>query len=167
MQDATVEQQNQSVLGGTREPGGLLDVLKPVGSDVDLHTPSDSPSEEDYDEDVHAQPTSVLLRRRPAKVGSYDSSAVDSPELIAVDTSSGLTTSSSFEHLQPLTQLDSGDKLSKKTYVVASDDAELREILKRGLERVCCCFEYRNRVHTDSMNRKWKRNRSILDVERS
>lgn len=129
-------QQSQSVQGGTREPGGLLDVLKPVGSDGGLQTPADSISEEDYDED--AQPAPVLLRRRPAKDASYDSSAIDSPELIAVETSAGSTESSSFEHLQPLTKLDSGEKSRKKTYIVASDDAELREILKRGLERVCC-----------------------------
>jgi sterol O-acyltransferase len=129
--------------------GDLLEVRSPIDGLSGLGTPSESTSDEEYDGLQHPQPpaSAVLLRRRrPRADGTdeYDSSAVDTPEILPVDSSAGLTENSSFEHLQPLARLDrlkpnSGEAKTmgeKKTYVVASDDAELREILKRGLERV-------------------------------
>lgn len=129
--------------------GDLLTVRKPIDGLSGLGTPSESTSDEEYSGLQHPQPpaSAVLLRHRRPRADDtegYDSSAAHTPEIVPVDLSAGLTDTSSFEHLQPLAksvQLDphlaeAKTMGEKKTYVVASDDAELREILKRGLERV-------------------------------
>ncbi|KAI0595882.1 MBOAT family protein [Biscogniauxia sp. FL1348] len=110
-------------------PAALAEALKAVNRTPD--TPSDSNSEAEYDSKERPS-ISVLLRRR-SKIDSYDNSAVDTPDILPLDTASRSQSSSS-------DQLLSSDKphiesKSKKTYIVASDDAELRDILRRGLER--------------------------------
>lgn len=95
--------------------------------------PSESTSEEDYD-DLHRPSPSVLLRRR-GKADSYDNSGVATPEIVPLDTSRALGESSGLDSIQPRVSSRPTFK-GQKTYVVASDDAELREILRKGLERV-------------------------------
>ncbi|KAI1845109.1 hypothetical protein JX266_008656 [Neoarthrinium moseri] len=98
-----------------------------------LRTPSESASEEDYDETKHqTPPVSVMMRRRGQR-DSYDSSATGTPDIVTLDTqTSSLGGASSSEDLRRMSA--AGEKRGK-TYVVASDDTELREILRKSLER--------------------------------
>ncbi|KAI0143961.1 MBOAT family protein [Hypoxylon sp. NC0597] len=112
-------------------PAALAEALKAVHRTPD--TPSDSNSESGYE--ARDKLKSVLLRRRSG-TDSYDNSASATPEILPFQ-NSGLNKKSSSERLhQSLStpEFRSAGK-GKKTYVVASDDAELREILRRGLER--------------------------------
>ncbi|KAI3326253.1 MBOAT family protein [Xylariaceae sp. AK1471] len=97
-----------------------------------LHTPLDSNSEAEEGQNRKGQLRPVLLRRRK-KFDSYASSTLDTPEILPLETSS-LNQSPSCEDLH-LSTSGKGSSKRKKTYVVASDDAELREILRRGLKR--------------------------------
>ncbi|KAI1092645.1 MBOAT family protein [Rostrohypoxylon terebratum] len=114
----------------TQHPAALAEALRAVRHAPD--TPSDSNSDSGYEaRDKSLQP--VLLRRREAD--SYDNSASNTPEILALDHPE-LNQKSSSEELHPsLSTPESRYPRGKKTYVVASDDAELREILRRGLER--------------------------------
>ncbi|KAI0424784.1 MBOAT family protein [Xylaria sp. FL1042] len=76
-------------------------------------------------------PIPVLLRRR-STFDSYDSSAVATPEILLPLDKPTLVQTPESEDLSPSTQNHSNGN-EKKTYAVASDDAELRDILKRGL----------------------------------
>ncbi|KAH8671073.1 MBOAT family protein [Xylariales sp. PMI_506] len=99
-----------------------------------LRTPSESQSDEEYNEERPHRP-SFMLRRR-VKHSQHDSSGLETPEILPLDISAALSENSSFEHLQSLVETDSKDSRRKKrTYVVADDDAELKEILRRGLQR--------------------------------
>ncbi|KAI1485638.1 MBOAT family protein [Biscogniauxia mediterranea] len=110
-------------------PAALAEALKAVKRTPE--TPSDSNSEAEYDS-KERPPISVLLRRR-SKIDSYDNSAVETPDILPLDTASRSQSSSSDQILgSDTSHLESK---SRKTYIVASDDAELREILRRGLER--------------------------------
>jgi hypothetical protein len=79
----------------------------------------------------------ILLRR---KLNTDAESGMGTPEIVPitsaqVDGQGQLTGKSSLEQLRSLSQGVDGDT-KKKTYVIASDDAELRDILTRSLERV-------------------------------
>lgn len=114
----------------TQHPAALAEALRAVRHAPD--TPSDSNSDSGYDaRDKPLQ--SVLLRRR--EVDSYDNSASDTPEILPLDHPELDQKSSSEELHQSLSTPEFHSARGKKTYVVASDDAELREILRRGLER--------------------------------
>ncbi|KAI5927040.1 MBOAT family protein [Camillea tinctor] len=117
------------IKSAAHSPAALAEALKAVNRTLDI--PSDSNSETEYDGKERPS-VSVLLRRRPQR-DSYDNSAIDTPDILPLDTSSRSQSSSSDQ----LVGLDKShpERKSKKTYVVASDDAELREILRRGLER--------------------------------
>lgn len=115
----------------TQHPAALAEALRAVRHAPD--TPSDSNSDSGYDaRDKPLQ--SVLLRHR--EVDSYDNSASDTPEILPLDHPELDQKSSSEELHQSLSTPEFHSARGKKTYVVASDDAELREILRRGLERV-------------------------------
>jgi hypothetical protein len=84
------------------------------------------------------QQVPIMLRRRAKQPrDTYGSSAIDTPEIVPLDDGVGRVAAA---------RLLDGDSSSeekhrlKKTYVVAPDDVELREILRRGLERVCMLF---------------------------
>ncbi|KAI1502843.1 MBOAT family protein [Biscogniauxia marginata] len=110
-------------------PAALAEALRAVNRNPD--TPSDSNSEAEY-ESKERPPISVLMRRK-AKIDSYDNSAIDTPDILPLDTSSFSQSSSSERlHGSDMPHLESKDR---RTYVVASDDTELRDILRRGLER--------------------------------
>ncbi|KAI0134687.1 MBOAT family protein [Xylariales sp. AK1849] len=114
-------------------PRALAEALTSSSSGRGLRTPSETSTEEDYDEQRPQPPIQLLLRRR-ANGDGYDSSAMDTPEIVPLDTGVSLTENSSFEQLDNSKRSKSGEK-GKKAYVVAADDTELREILRRGLER--------------------------------
>ncbi|TGJ88716.1 hypothetical protein E0Z10_g33 [Xylaria hypoxylon] len=97
-----------------------------------LHTSSGSGSEVEEGVARKRPPIPVVLRRGTT-VDSYDSSAIETAEIVLLDKPS-LVQSPSFEELPPSAG-NRGKEHEKKTYVVASDDAELRDILRRGLKR--------------------------------
>lgn len=114
----------------THHPAALAEALRAV------HRPPDTPSDSNSDSGNEAKDKSlqsVLLRRRSTS-DSYDNSRTDTPDILPLEKSE-LNERSSPEKLhQSLPKFSSVDK-GKKTYVVASDDAELREIFRKGLER--------------------------------
>ncbi|KAI1475275.1 hypothetical protein F4774DRAFT_299213 [Daldinia eschscholtzii] len=113
-----------------QHPIALAEALKAVHRTPD--TPSDSNSESGI-ESPDAHPHSVLLRRKSGS-DSYDNSASDTPEILHLDRPGLDEKPSSEQFLRGVPRYTSASS-GKKTYVVASDDAELREILRRGLER--------------------------------
>jgi sterol O-acyltransferase len=94
---------------------------------------------EDFDDQPHEKPINVMLRRRSGK-DMFDDSGAHTPEIVTLDAASHVMQddSSSDEATHPARLKDAGT--GKKTYVIASNDTELREILRRGLERVCVPF---------------------------
>lgn len=109
-------------------PGGALrDALTGTKRGGAIRTPSYSASEEDYDDDESRKPVAVVLgeKTKPGKT------------LSKLNISSGLATpsdaSSDGESLGPL---KTKDLSGTRVYTVASDDKELRDILRRGLQRV-------------------------------
>ncbi|KAK6950918.1 hypothetical protein Daesc_007446 [Daldinia eschscholtzii] len=113
-----------------QHPIALAEALKAVHRTPD--TPSDSNSDSGI-ESPDAHPHSVLLRRKSGS-DSYDNSASDTPEILHLDRPGLDEKPSSEQFLRGVPRYTSASS-GKKTYVVASDDAELREILRRGLER--------------------------------
>ncbi|KAF3058022.1 Sterol O-acyltransferase 2 [Daldinia childiae] len=115
----------------TQHPVALAEALKAV------HRIPDTPSDSNSDSGIEAtdtHPQSVLLRRKPES-DSYDNSASETPEILHLESPGLKDKSSSEQLLHGLPKYTSTSK-GKKAYVVASDDAELREILRRGLERL-------------------------------
>ncbi|KAI1274599.1 MBOAT family protein [Xylaria sp. FL0933] len=76
-------------------------------------------------------PIPVLLRRR-STLDSYDSSAVATPEIVLPPDKPDPVHSSGAEN-SSLSAQNHSENNEKKTYAIASNDAELRDILKRGL----------------------------------
>ncbi|KAI1344944.1 MBOAT family protein [Xylariaceae sp. FL0016] len=111
-----------------QNPAILTEAL--IAIDQTPETPSDSNSDEVSGNDRRP----VVSARLQRKINSYDNSAIETPEILPLDTSSHMIQTSSSDHL-----LQSAASRIKtegdKTYVIASDDTELREILRRGLER--------------------------------
>ncbi|KAK6076066.1 Sterol O-acyltransferase 2 [Seiridium cupressi] len=117
-----------------RQTQTLAESIEASSSRLGLRTPSDSPSVEDYDEQQHEKPVNVLLRRRHRNDFS-DDSTIHTPEIVTLNTArTDLKEGSSSDEASNWPKLKDLGK-GKKTYVVASDDTELREILRRGLER--------------------------------
>ncbi|ORY65339.1 MBOAT family protein [Pseudomassariella vexata] len=106
-----------------------------------LDQTSESTSGEDYDDEQRRRQrrrpsVSVRLCRAPKQAHVYDSSAIDTPEIVPTDGgASADSTDADYMHPLGTSRSDSSGEKIKKTYVIASDDTELREILKRGLER--------------------------------
>ncbi|KAI0024217.1 MBOAT family protein [Xylariomycetidae sp. FL0641] len=98
------------------------------------NTPSDSNSDGEYGgEEVSPAAAVAVLRRRP-KPSTYDSSAIATPDIVPLDPTS-MTPNSSSEKLEIPTAGETKGS-SKKAYVLASDDEEVKEILRKGLEMV-------------------------------
>ncbi|KAI1424111.1 MBOAT family protein [Xylaria sp. FL1777] len=98
-----------------------------------LHTPLGGDS--DIEEEVARKRLKipVLLRSKTAS-DSYDRSAIGTPDILLPLDKSSLVQTPSFDDLSISERNHSNDN-EKKTYAVVSDDAELREILRRGLKR--------------------------------
>lgn len=98
-----------------------------------IATPSESASEEDYD-DESRKSVAVLLRRKKGQEHSPSLPRSGSNLKISA-TSSGVATpseaSSEAGHVDDVSALKGA-----KVYTVASDDKELRDILRRGMQRV-------------------------------
>ncbi|KAI1380829.1 MBOAT family protein [Hypoxylon crocopeplum] len=109
-----------------QHPAALAEALRAVHRTPD--TPSDSNSDSGYE--ATDQPLQSVLLRRKSGSDSYDESAVDTPEILPLENEK----SNSEQLHQSLPEFSSAGK-EKMTYVVASDDAELRDILRRGIER--------------------------------
>jgi hypothetical protein len=110
-------------------------VIESPNNGLGLRTPSESPSEEDYDE-AERDRVNAILRRRSRKDG-LDHSADATSGTTASGAANGqpIDNTSSHETTPARPQLRNG-AYSKKSYVIASDDKELRDVLRRGLERV-------------------------------
>ncbi|KAK7744469.1 Sterol O-acyltransferase 2 (Sterol-ester synthase 2) [Cytospora paraplurivora] len=118
---------------GAGKPQALRQALRAADSSL-LSTPNDS-SEEDYD-DESRKPVAVLLRRRKEKENAKDSPPLTrtGSNLKVSATSSGVATPS--DGSSEAGQIDDlGSLRGAKVYTLASDDKELREILRRGMLR--------------------------------
>lgn len=111
-------------------PRALRQALRTAGSGS-LATPSESTSEEDYD-DESRKPVAVLLRRRKGKEHA-PSLPRSGSNLKTSATGSGVATpsdgSSEAGHLEDVNALEGA-----KVYTIASDDKDLRDILRRGMQ---------------------------------
>lgn len=113
----------------SNQPHSLRDALRNAANRNPSST-SGSTSEEDYD-DKTLNPVAVLLQ---AKTGEAGPSSHPGISLQAATMESGQTTPSdaSFEANVDNVAVVKGAKV----YTIASDDKELRDILKKGLQRV-------------------------------
>lgn len=119
-------------------PRALRQALRTAGSGS-IATPSES-SEEDYD-DESRKPVAVLLRRRKGQENA-PSLPRSGSNLKTSAAGSGVATpsdgSSEAGHLEDVTALKGA-----KVYTIASDDKELRDILRRGMNRVSIVIKVR------------------------
>lgn len=113
-------------------PAGIINL---PSSGLGLRTPSESPSEEDYDDAELKKVNDTLCRRSRRDVSDHPEVDISDHAVSDVDDGHPKNSSSSHETVSR-PKLRSGAQ-GKKSYVVASDDTELREVLRRGLERVC------------------------------
>ncbi|KAI0386583.1 MBOAT family protein [Hypomontagnella monticulosa] len=111
-----------------QNPAALAEALRAV------HRTPDTPSDSDSGYEARDEPLQSVLLRRKSRPNSYDNSSSDTPEIISVENPSLNEKSSSEQLRQALPKLNSTSK-GKKTYIVANDDEELREILRQVLER--------------------------------
>ncbi|KAI5860133.1 MBOAT family protein [Durotheca rogersii] len=109
-----------------QHPATFTEALKAV------HRVPDTPSDTNSESGSEAGETPFLVRRK-SSTDPYDDSAPVIPEIIRMD-GSPLREQSSSEQSPASLKLRS-TSTGKRTYVVASNDAELREMLKRSLER--------------------------------
>lgn len=113
----------------SNQPHSLREALREATSRKSS-TASTSTGEEDYDDNTH-QPVAVLLERKRDGAGS---SSQPGSSLRGATMDSGQTTpsDSSFEVAVDKVAVLKGAKV----YKIAADDKELRDILKKGLQRV-------------------------------
>ena len=115
------------------EPRALREALRLAGSGK-ISTPSESASEEDYDEESQ-KPIAVLrLNKRPDKDQATTLPRSGSKLKASEGTGEAATPSDVSSENGTLDDLSS--LRGAKVYTVASDDKELRDILRRGLQRV-------------------------------
>lgn len=127
---------DESYLEFTHAPHSLRDALRSANGGGVI-TPTDSTSEEDYDEQSK-KPVAVLMRRRKEPAKEYGQ---PSPLLRA-----GSSLKTAVMNSEPTTPSDVASEVDKleaisvpkgaKLYAVAPNDKELRAILKRGMQRV-------------------------------
>jgi sterol O-acyltransferase len=115
------------------EPRALREALRLAGSGK-ISTPSESASEEDYDEESQ-KPIAVLrLNKRPEKDQATTLPRSGSKLKASEGTGEAATPSDVSSENGILDDLSS--LRGAKVYTIASDDKELRDILRRGLQRV-------------------------------
>lgn len=116
------------------EPRALREALRLAGSGK-ISTPSETASEEDYDEESQ-KPIAVLrLNKMPEKEHVPKLPTSGSKLKVSGVTGEPSTTPSDVSS-ENGTLEDISSLRGAKVYTVASDDKELREILRRGLQRV-------------------------------
>lgn len=116
-----------------RSPQALREALRLAGSGK-ISTPSESASEEDYDEESQ-KPIAVLrLNKRHEK--DQAATLPRSGSKLKASEGAGEVATPSDVSSESGTLDDISSLRGAKVYTVASDDKELREILRRGLQRV-------------------------------
>lgn len=114
-------------------PRALREALRLAGSGK-ISTPSESASEEDYDEESQ-KPIAVLrLNNKREKDQTTTLPAVGSKLKVSEGTGGAATPSDASSENGTLEDISS--LRGAKVYTIASDDKELREILRRGVQRV-------------------------------
>lgn len=114
-------------------PRALREALRLAGKG-EISTPSESASEEDYDEESQ-KPIAVLrLNQRHEKDGPTTIPMSGSKLKVSEGTGEVATPSDASSENGTLEDISS--LRGAKVYTVASDDKELRDILRRGLQRV-------------------------------
>lgn len=114
-------------------PRALREALRLSGSGR-ISTPSESASEEDYDEESQ-KPVAVLrLNKKREKDQTTTLPASGSKLKLSEGTNEAATPSDVSSENGSLEDLSS--LRGAKVYTIASDDKELREILRRGVQRV-------------------------------
>lgn len=114
-------------------PRALREALRLAGSGK-ISTPSESASEEDYDEESQ-KPIAVLrLNKRREKEQATTLPASGSKLKLSEGTGEVATPSDVSSETGSLEDISS--LRGAKVYTIASDDKELREILRRGVQRV-------------------------------
>lgn len=114
-------------------PRALREALRLAGRG-EISTPSESASEEDYDEESQ-RPVAVLrLNHRHDKDGA--TAVPTSGSKLKVGEGPGEVATPSDASSENGALEDVSSLRGAKVYTVASDDKELRDILRRGLQRV-------------------------------
>lgn len=114
-------------------PRALRNALRLAGSGR-ISTPSESASEEDYDEESQ-KPIAVLrLNKKREKDPATTLPRSGSKLKVSEGTSEAATPSDVSSETGSLEDISS--LRGAKVYTIASDDKELREILRRGVQRV-------------------------------
>jgi sterol O-acyltransferase len=132
--------------GPVNRPSSLRDAIQASSRHIEgFGPPSESASEEDYDEQSNKPPVTLLLRRR-----GKQSSPADGPKRANGTTNSHPTAvlnsrgssdvsivseNSSFEELQTLNTSGLASRGDTQTFVVTADDKEFREVLRRASQR--------------------------------
>lgn len=132
--DSSSPPQDESYINKSRAPQSLREALRSANGGG-ASTPTDSTSEEDYDDESN-KPVAVLVRRRKeTEPGRPAFVPRSSSNLKVAAMSSGPATpsdvSSEAGNLDDVAALKGA-----RLYTVASDDKELRDILKKGMQRV-------------------------------
>ncbi|ROV93989.1 hypothetical protein VSDG_06303 [Cytospora chrysosperma] len=99
-----------------------------------ISTPPESASEEDYD-DESQKPVAVLLRRRKNKEHASPLARTGSNLKISATSSGVATPSEASSDAGGLEDANVNALKGAKVYTIASDDKELRDILRRGMQR--------------------------------
>lgn len=129
---------DESYLEFSHTPHSLRDALRSA-SGPGAATPTDSTSEEDYDDHLQSKkPVAVFMKRRKE---SAKEPVQPNPLL-----RSGSALKAAVLSSEPTTPSDAGSEVDKmdgisvpkgaKLYAIAPNDKELRAILKRGMQRV-------------------------------
>lgn len=130
--------------GSPTQPHSLRDVLREAAGRSSSNT-SVSTSEEDYDDKTNksGDPVAVLLHTKKDDAARAGGGGNSNNSFNAATMNSGQTTPSdtSFEATIDHVAVLKGAKV----YTIASDDKELRDILKKGLQRVS-----RRNLHNES-----------------
>lgn len=125
------ENENGSYFPASHPPQALREALRATNGGSRSRASSESTSEEDWDE-MSQQPVVVVRRQRTASGLKQPSRLRENASAVENSSSSRSSENGSFEDLTPLkTQ---GLK-NAKVYTIAADDKELKEILRRGMQR--------------------------------
>jgi sterol O-acyltransferase len=115
-------------------PQALRQALRSTDNGL-ISTPPESASEEDYD-DESQKPVAVLLRRRKNKENASSLARTGSNLKISATGSGVATPSEASSDAGGLEDVNVNTLKGAKVYTIASDDKELRDILRRGMQRV-------------------------------
>lgn len=126
--------QDESYINKSRVPQSLRDALRSANGGG-ASTPTDSTSEEDYDDESN-KPVAVLVRRRQETGHPRPASAPRSSSNLKVATMSSDPATPSDVSSEAGNFDDVAALKGARLYTVASDDKELRDILKKGMQKV-------------------------------